>query len=70
MQKDYVPLRQRCFSRHLRVRRLRPSVFQSSQNLDATVPAASQNSTCVLNGWKILTGQGDAIKDPYPEKPA
>jgi hypothetical protein len=23
-----------------------------------------------LNGWKILTGQGDAIKDPYPEQPA
>jgi hypothetical protein len=21
-----------------------------------------------LYGWKILTGQGDAVKDPYPEK--
>ena len=25
-------------------------------------------ATHTLNGWKILTGQGDAVKDPYPNK--
>jgi hypothetical protein len=25
-------------------------------------------STHVLNGWKILTGQGDAEADPYPNE--
>ena len=24
-------------------------------------------STHSLNGWNILTGQGDAVQDPYPE---
>ena len=27
-------------------------------------------STHVLNGWNILTGQGDAVADPYPNKPS
>lgn len=26
--------------------------------------------THTLNGWKILTGQGDAVEDPYPNEPS
>ncbi|MEX5683946.1 MULTISPECIES: hypothetical protein [Pseudomonas] len=27
-----------------------------------------QKSTHTRNGWKVLTGQGDAVVDPYPKK--
>ncbi len=27
-----------------------------------------QPSTHVLNGWNILSGQGDAVADPYPDQ--
>lgn len=27
-----------------------------------------QKSPHTLNGWKVLTGQGDAVIDPYPKK--
>ncbi|CAI8955827.1 hypothetical protein EMIT0P253_50263 [Pseudomonas sp. IT-P253] len=49
------------------MRGLRTSVFKSGENFDPPCPQY-QVSTHARNGWKVLTGQGDAVIDPYPEK--
>ncbi|EJN21594.1 MULTISPECIES: hypothetical protein [unclassified Pseudomonas] len=69
MQKDYVPYGSD----------VSPGTYecvdcghQYSNQAKTSMPPCPQfrKTAHALNGWKILTGQGDAIKDPYPEKPA
>jgi hypothetical protein len=43
---------------------------QYSNQAKTSIPPCPQYqvSTHARNGWKVLTGQGDAVIDPYPEK--
>ncbi|KII34532.1 MULTISPECIES: hypothetical protein [Pseudomonas] len=45
---------------------------QYSNQAKTSIPPCPQfqNSTHTRKGWKVLTGQGDAVIDPYPEKNA
>jgi hypothetical protein len=42
---------------------------QYSNQAKSSMPPCPQlrKTAHALHGWKILTGQGDASKDPYPE---
>ncbi len=41
----------------------------SNQSKKSLPPCPDRNNKPhSLNGWKILTGQGDAKEDPYPNK--
>ena len=35
-----------------------------------SIPPCPQHKKKIhkLNGWRVLTGQGDAVSDPYPNK--
>lgn len=43
---------------------------QYSNQAKTSIPPCPQykKSTHTRNGWKVLTGQGDAVIDPYPQK--
>jgi hypothetical protein len=43
---------------------------QYSNQAKTSIPPCPQykKSTHTQNGWKVLTGQGDAVIDPYPQK--
>jgi hypothetical protein len=67
MQKDYVPYGSD----------VSPGTYecvdcghQYSNQAKTSMPPCPQfrKTAHVLNGWKILTGQGDAGNDPYPQK--
>ena len=67
MQKDYVPYGSD----------VAPGTYecvdcghQYSNQAKTSMPPCPQfrKTAHVVNGWKILTGQGDAPNDPYPQK--
>ena len=43
---------------------------QYSNQAKTSIPPCPRykKSTHTRNGWKVLTGQGDAVIDPYPQK--
>ncbi|MGF6111107.1 hypothetical protein HKK52_21525 [Pseudomonas sp. ADAK2] len=67
MQKDYVPYGSD----------VSPGTYecvdcghQYSNQAKTSMPPCPQlrKTAHISHGWKILTGQGDAVIDPYPEK--
>ncbi|MFJ7282569.1 hypothetical protein [Pseudomonas sp. NPDC099000] len=44
--------------------------YEYSNQSKKSLPPCPQrlDSVHLQNGWKILTGQGDAEQDPYPQK--